>query len=299
MGIGATALDVYRALAAAGRLKLRVYAFGSRRGRPTRCLAAPAGAGAAAGACSRCAASSSTPTARSARAAPRCSRPTATIRRTAGLDADAAEPSSPSWRARAVVRAAGRSPCTPSAIAATATCSTPTPQAGVGPAQRFRIEHAQVVALDDIPRFAKLGVIASMQPTHATSDSPWAEKRLGAARLAGAYAWRRMLDAGVHLAFGSDFPVEEVERRRRPARRRRARRLDRRPEAHARRGAGAFTRGAAYAAFEEAVARPRGAGHGRRSHRVRLSGRRRRAVDPRSCPISRSSPAASPTSAAR
>ena len=83
-------------------------------------------------------------------------------------------------------------------------------KAGAGPAQRFRIEHAQVVALDDIPRFAKLGIIASMQPTHATSDSPWAEARLGKERLRGAYAWRRMLDAGVTLAFGSDFPVEAV-----------------------------------------------------------------------------------------
>lgn len=81
--------------------------------------------------------------------------------------------------------------------------------AGVGPAQRFRIEHAQVVALDDIPRFARMGVIASMQPTHATSDSPWAEKRVGHERIKGAYAWRRMLDAGVRLAFGSDFPVEK------------------------------------------------------------------------------------------
>jgi predicted amidohydrolase YtcJ len=82
-------------------------------------------------------------------------------------------------------------------------------KAGVRPEQRFRIEHAQVVALSDIPRFARRGVIASMQPTHATSDSPWAEKRVGKERVKGAYAWRRMLDAGVHLAFGSDFPVEE------------------------------------------------------------------------------------------
>jgi len=81
-------------------------------------------------------------------------------------------------------------------------------RAGVTPAARFRIEHAQIVDLADIPRFAQLGVIASMQPTHATSDMPWAEKRLGRSRLAGAYAWRRFLDAGVHLAFGSDFPVE-------------------------------------------------------------------------------------------
>jgi predicted amidohydrolase YtcJ len=81
-------------------------------------------------------------------------------------------------------------------------------RAGVTPAARFRIEHAQIVDLADIPRFAQLGVIASMQPTHATSDMPWAEKRVGRARLAGAYAWRRFLAAGVPLAFGSDFPVE-------------------------------------------------------------------------------------------
>ncbi len=73
---------------------------------------------------------------------------------------------------------------------------------------RPRIEHAQIVDLADIPRFAALGVVASMQPTHATSDMPWAPERLGPARLAGAYAWRRMLDAGVPLCFGSDFPVE-------------------------------------------------------------------------------------------
>jgi predicted amidohydrolase YtcJ len=82
-------------------------------------------------------------------------------------------------------------------------------KAGVTPAQRFRIEHAQVVALDDFARFGKFGIVASMQPTHATSDSPWAEARLGKQRLKGAYAWRRMLDAGAPLAFGSDFPVEE------------------------------------------------------------------------------------------
>jgi predicted amidohydrolase YtcJ len=81
--------------------------------------------------------------------------------------------------------------------------------AGVSPDDRFRIEHAQVVALDDIPRFVKLGVIASMQPTHATSDMPWAEARIGKERAKGAYAWRRMLEARVPLAFGSDFPVEE------------------------------------------------------------------------------------------
>jgi predicted amidohydrolase YtcJ len=75
---------------------------------------------------------------------------------------------------------------------------------------RWRVEHAQIVALDDIPRFAQLRLIASMQPTHATSDMPWAEQRLGYQRLQGAYAWQRFIHAGVPLAFGSDFPVEHV-----------------------------------------------------------------------------------------
>jgi predicted amidohydrolase YtcJ len=75
-------------------------------------------------------------------------------------------------------------------------------------ALRPRIEHAQVVDPTDIPRFAELGVIASMQPTHATSDMPWAQARIGAQRLRGAYAWRRFIDAGAALALGSDFPVE-------------------------------------------------------------------------------------------
>ncbi|MCF7749687.1 amidohydrolase [Bacillus subtilis subsp. subtilis] len=78
---------------------------------------------------------------------------------------------------------------------------------------RWRIEHAQVVALPDIPRFAALGVIASMQPTHATSDMGWAEDRLGPERIVGAYAWQRLLAAGAHLALGSDFPVEQVDPR--------------------------------------------------------------------------------------
>lgn len=76
--------------------------------------------------------------------------------------------------------------------------------------QRWRVEHAQIVALDDIPRFASLHLIASMQPTHATSDMPWAEQRLGAERLKGAYAWQRFIHEQVPLAFGSDFPVEQV-----------------------------------------------------------------------------------------
>jgi predicted amidohydrolase YtcJ len=82
-----------------------------------------------------------------------------------------------------------------------------------GSDHRWRIEHAQVVAPADIPRFAALGVIASMQPTHATSDMPWAEARVGAARLEGAYAWQRMRAAGVPLALGSDYPVESVDPR--------------------------------------------------------------------------------------
>lgn len=74
--------------------------------------------------------------------------------------------------------------------------------------ERPRIEHAQVIAPSDFPRFAALGVIASIQPTHATSDMPWAIERLGAERLRGAYAWRTLLEAGARLAGGSDAPVE-------------------------------------------------------------------------------------------
>jgi predicted amidohydrolase YtcJ len=76
--------------------------------------------------------------------------------------------------------------------------------------RRFRIEHAQVVALSDIPLFAKYSVIASMQATHATSDMRWAETRVGSERIQGAYAWRRFLELGVPLANGSDFPVEDA-----------------------------------------------------------------------------------------
>ena len=78
---------------------------------------------------------------------------------------------------------------------------------------RWRVEHAQVVAVDDLPRFATLRVIASMQPTHATSDMPWAGDRVGEARLAGAYAWQSLARLGVPLALGSDFPVESVDPR--------------------------------------------------------------------------------------
>lgn len=78
---------------------------------------------------------------------------------------------------------------------------------------RWRIEHAQIVAPGDIARFKSLNVIASMQPTHATSDMPWAEARVGAERLFGAYAWQRFIAAGVRLVLGSDFPVEQVDPR--------------------------------------------------------------------------------------
>jgi predicted amidohydrolase YtcJ len=78
---------------------------------------------------------------------------------------------------------------------------------------RWRVEHAQIVSPEDIPRFAPLGVIASMQPTHATSDMPWAGDRLGNERLFGAYAWQRFLHGGAHLALGSDFPVESPDPR--------------------------------------------------------------------------------------
>ncbi|QEH34447.1 D-aminoacylase [Aquisphaera giovannonii] len=75
---------------------------------------------------------------------------------------------------------------------------------------RPRIEHAQVVRRGDVKRFAALGVIASMQPSHASDDLRWADARLGTERSKGAYAWRWFLDERVPLAFGSDFPVEVV-----------------------------------------------------------------------------------------
>ena len=73
---------------------------------------------------------------------------------------------------------------------------------------RHRIEHAQVVTLEDIPRFKTLGIIPSMQPTHATSDKNMAETRVGPERIKGAYAWRSFLHQGSRIACGSDFPVE-------------------------------------------------------------------------------------------
>ena len=74
--------------------------------------------------------------------------------------------------------------------------------------RRWRIEHFQIADPTDIPRLAPAGIIASMQPTHQTSDRLMAEKRLGPNRLAGAYAWQSVLKSGARLAFGTDFPVE-------------------------------------------------------------------------------------------
>lgn len=80
---------------------------------------------------------------------------------------------------------------------------------------RFRIEHAQVVSPDTLRRrrFQTLGVIASVQPTHATSDMPWAPARLGSERIRTAYAWQGLLHSGARLCAGSDFPVEEADPR--------------------------------------------------------------------------------------
>lgn len=75
---------------------------------------------------------------------------------------------------------------------------------------RHRIEHAQTLTAEDIPRFAELDIIAAMQPTHATSDMYWVEDRLGPERVRYAYTWRSLADSGARLALGSDFPVERV-----------------------------------------------------------------------------------------
>ena len=83
-------------------------------------------------------------------------------------------------------------------------------QKGVSRTARNRIEHAQVVDPKDIPRFKQLGVIASMQPNHLLTDMNWAEARLGSQRAAYSYAWKAFLDAGVPLAFGTDYPVEPI-----------------------------------------------------------------------------------------
>ncbi len=125
---------------------------------------------------------------------------------------------------------------------------------------RPRIEHAQVVAPKDWPRFPELGVIPSMQPTHATSDMAWVHARLGDERTRGAYAWRALAPELGRLAFGSDFPVESVDPLRGlyAARTRQAVEMDDGGKAlwgdQRLDGAAAlwgFTSGAAFAAFQE------------------------------------------------
>ena len=126
--------------------------------------------------------------------------------------------------------------------------------------KRWRIEHFQIVDPADIPRLAPAGIIASMQPTHQTSDRLMAEARLGPNRLAGAYAWQSVLKSGARLAFGTDFPVEnpnpfpglaagdQPAGHERPA----AGRLDSGRAADASPQAlYAYTRGSAYAGFSE------------------------------------------------
>jgi predicted amidohydrolase YtcJ len=76
--------------------------------------------------------------------------------------------------------------------------------------RRDRIEHAQVVAPEDLPRFAALNVIASMQPSHQTNDMRWAEARVGPDRVKGAYAWATLQKSGARFAFGTDYPVEPI-----------------------------------------------------------------------------------------
>ncbi|KAI5474325.1 protein of heat shock protein Hsp70 family [Pseudohyphozyma bogoriensis] len=76
---------------------------------------------------------------------------------------------------------------------------------------RPRVEHAQIMRMDDIRRMGELGVISSFQPTHATSDMGYAEKRVGSERIKGAYAWASLVKSGSRIALGSDFPVESVD----------------------------------------------------------------------------------------
>jgi predicted amidohydrolase YtcJ len=123
---------------------------------------------------------------------------------------------------------------------------------------RPRAEHLQILRAQDVPLLKRSGAVASMQPTHATSDAPWAEQRLGhgTERQRGAYAWRQALDAGAPLAFGSDFPVEGIDPReglRAAVARKAADGTAWMPEQRLRREEAlhAFTAGAAYAEFAE------------------------------------------------
>jgi predicted amidohydrolase YtcJ len=123
---------------------------------------------------------------------------------------------------------------------------------------RPRAEHLQVLRARDVPLLKQSRAVASMQPTHATSDAPWAEERLGRGteRQRGAYAWRQALDAGAPLAFGSDFPVQGIDPReglRAAIARRSADGKVWMPEQRVRREEAlhAFSAGAAYAEFAE------------------------------------------------
>ena len=126
-------------------------------------------------------------------------------------------------------------------------------------AHRFRVEHAQHVREEDFARFGKLGVIASMQPYHAVDDGRWAEKRIGNERARSSYAWKSMLDAGAALAFGSDWPVAPLDPLSGIAAAVTRATLDGRhpggwfPEQRltVEQALRAYTRGSAYAAFEE------------------------------------------------
>lgn len=126
---------------------------------------------------------------------------------------------------------------------------------------RFRIEHVQLISVKDIPRFNRLGVIPSMQQTHATSDMAWTEDRIGPERVKGNYAWRKLLDSGSILAGGSDLPIESIN----PLRSLYAAVTRQSPDGHPRDGwypeermsleeaLKSFTLWAAYAAFEETL----------------------------------------------
>jgi predicted amidohydrolase YtcJ len=125
--------------------------------------------------------------------------------------------------------------------------------------RRFRIEHAQHLRPQDVPRFGRLGVVASMQPVHLADDGRWAEKRLGPERVRHSYVFRDLLDSGAHLAFGTDWPVAPLEPMLGVAAAVTRRTLDgRHPEGwlpeqkiSLEEALTAYTSGAAWAAFEE------------------------------------------------
>ncbi len=154
-------------------------------------------------------------TVRSARTAPGCSSRTPTCPSASGLNTYPLEELERT--AASAPRATSSCACTRSATGRTARCSTCTSACcrtlPDGRELRWRIEHAQHLAAADIPRFAQLGVIASMQGVHCTSDGPWVPERLGAGRAArrGAYVWRELLDSGAGSATAPTRPVEDVD----------------------------------------------------------------------------------------